>query len=136
MSKNVPVDKKLWSEIQSLAKGERKTPVSRGKETVNPVNNGSGFKVFPSAYANGWALAQYKRLGGKWKKESSEFKEPRKWDKEHCESKTCDEMGFSEKASCRPYKNCYKKSSTEESLLYNVVNRYMEKIYDSRRDRF
>lgn len=131
MSKNIPVDKKLWDEIQSLAKGERKTPVARGKETVNPVNNGSGFKVFPSAYANGWALAQYKRLGGKWKKESSEFKEPRKWDREHCESKTCDEMGFSEKASCRPYKNCYRKSSAEESLLYNVVNRYMEKIYDS-----
>jgi hypothetical protein len=123
MSKNVPVD-------------EKKTPVSRGKETVKPVNNGSGFKVFPSAYANGWALAQYKRLGGKWKKESSEFKEPRKWDKEHCESKTCGEMGFSEKASCRPYKNCYKKSSVKESLLSNVVNRYMEKIYDSRRDRF
>jgi len=72
MSKNIPVDKKLWSEIQSLAKGERKTPVSRGKETVSAVNNGSGFKVFPSAYANGWALAQYKRLGGKWKKQSTQ----------------------------------------------------------------
>jgi hypothetical protein len=23
-------------------------------------------------------------------------------------SKTCDKMGFTEKASCRPYKNCYK----------------------------
>jgi hypothetical protein len=37
-----------------------------------------------------------------------EFSKPRKWDKKHCMSKTCDEMGFSEKASCRPYKNCYK----------------------------
>lgn len=37
-----------------------------------------------------------------------EFSKPRKWDKKHCMSKSCDEMGFSEKASCRPYKNCYK----------------------------
>lgn len=70
-SKNVPVDEKLWAEIQSLAKGESNKPVSRGKESVNLVNEGKGFETFPSAYANGWALAQYKRLGGKWKKESS-----------------------------------------------------------------
>ena len=83
------------------------------------MNEGKGFETFPSAYANGWALAQYKRLGGKWKKESSDFKKPRKWDKEHCESKTCDEMGFSEKASCRPYKNCYKSAQ-------RVAHRYLK----------
>ena len=36
----------------------------------------------------------------------AKYKMPRKWDKEHCESKTCDEMGFSERASCAPYKSC------------------------------
>jgi len=108
--KNVPVNEKLWAEIQALAKGESSKPVTRGKESVNPVNDGKGFTIFPSAYANGWALAQYKRLGGKWKKEGSEFKMPRKWDKDYCEEKPCDEMGFSEKASCRPYKNCYSKT--------------------------
>lgn len=71
MAKNVPLDEKLWAEIQALAKGESSKTVSRGKESVNPVNDGKGFQTFPSAYANGWALAQYKRLGGKWKKESS-----------------------------------------------------------------
>jgi hypothetical protein len=119
-SKNVPVDDKLWAEIQALAKGESSKPVSRGSKSVKPVNEGKGFTTFPSAYANGWALAQYKRLGGKWKKEGSEFKTPRKWDREHCESKTCDEMGFSEKASCRPYKNCYKKASARR-----VASRYL-----------
>lgn len=118
--KNVPSDEKLWAEIQALAKGESSKPVSRGKESVNPVNDGKGFQTFPSAYANGWALAQYKRLGGKWKKQSSEFKMPRKWDKEHCESKSCDDMGFSEKASCRPYKNCYEKSASR------VAHRYLK----------
>lgn len=69
-AKNVPLDEKLWAEVQALAKGESSKPVSRGKDSVNPVNDGKGFETFPSAYANGWALAQYKRLGGKWKKES------------------------------------------------------------------
>lgn len=69
--KNVPVDEKLWAEIQALAKGESSKSVSRGEDSVNPVNDGKGFDTFPSAYANGWALAQYKRLGGKWKKQSS-----------------------------------------------------------------
>ena len=112
--KNVPVDEKLWAEVQALAKGESNKKVSRGGESVNPVNDGKGFETFPSAYANGWALAQYKRLGGKWKKQSSEFKMPRKWDKDHCESKSCDDMGFSEKASCRPYKNCYSKQASSK----------------------
>lgn len=137
--KNVPVDEKLWAEIQALAKGESSKSVSRGKESVKPVNDGKGFATFPSAYANGWALAQYKRLGGKWKKQSSDFKMPRKWDKEHCESKTCDEMGFSEKASCRPYKDCYSKEASSlvppppsvedlvcqlPSIIFQYENRY------------
>ena len=125
-AKNVPVDEKLWAEIQALAKGESDKPVTRGDETANPVNEGKGFTTFPSAYANGWALAQYKRLGGKWKKEGSEYEMPRKWDKEHCESKTCDEMGFSEKASCRPYKDCYSKSASR------VAERYSAKRDDSK----
>lgn len=122
MSKNVPVNEKLWAEIQALAKGESDKPVTRGKLTVNPVNDGKGFTTFPSAYANGWALAQYKRLGGKWKKEGADYKTPRKWDREHCESKTCDEMGFSEKASCRPYKNCYT-SAKKVADLYRSSKR-------------
>ena len=131
-SKNVPVDEKLWAEIQSLAKGERKKSVVRGGKTVSPVNEGKGFQTFPSAYANGWALAQYKRLGGKWKKESSDYKMPRKWDKKHCESKSCDEMGFSEKSSCRPYKNCYgdKTGFNRQYMISNVVAKYSAKRDD------
>lgn len=131
-SKNVPVDEKLWAEIQALAKGESDKPVSRGKQSVNPVNEGKGFETFPSAYANGWALAQYKRLGGKWKKEGSKYEMPRKWDREHCESKSCDDMGFSEKASCRPYKNCYeaKTSSKRQDMVSSIVQKHSAKRDD------
>ncbi len=49
-SKNKPTNPKLWSRAKSLAK--------------------SKFKVYPSAYANGWAAKWYKKHGGGWRKSS------------------------------------------------------------------
>ena len=37
-----------------------------------------------------------------------EYKKPRKMSKTYCEKTPCNKMGFTQKASCRPYKNCYK----------------------------
>lgn len=71
MAKNVPTNPDLWESILDLARGDATKPVKAKGEVVNPVNDGRGFETYPSAYANGWALAQYKRLGGKWKKEAS-----------------------------------------------------------------
>lgn len=39
---------------------------------------------------------------------SEEYKKPRKMSKSYCEKTPCKNMGFSQKASCRPYKDCYK----------------------------
>lgn len=36
------------------------------------------------------------------------FKFPRKWSKKYCKKTSCKKMGFSQRSSCRPYKNCYK----------------------------
>jgi hypothetical protein len=36
------------------------------------------------------------------------FKSPRKWSQSYCKKTPCKKMGFSQKASCRPYKNCYR----------------------------
>jgi len=41
-------------------------------------------------------------------KEQSNDKGTRKMSKSYCEKTLCKDMGFSQKASCRPYKNCYK----------------------------
>ena len=41
-------------------------------------------------------------------KEQGKYKKPRKYSKSYCESTPCNKMGFTQKASCRPYKNCYK----------------------------
>ena len=47
-SKNKPTKPELWSRAKSMAK--------------------SKFKVYPSAYANGWAAKWYKSHGGGWRK--------------------------------------------------------------------
>lgn len=50
----------------------------------------------------------------------------RKWSKKYCLSKPCNEMGFSEKASCRPYINCYtqKKGSSGSNIVSNLESKY------------
>jgi hypothetical protein len=42
------------------------------------------------------------------KERENKFKKPRKYSKSYCEKTPCNKMGFTQKASCRPYKNCYK----------------------------
>lgn len=49
--KNTPNDKSLWSRAISEAKKR--------------------FRVYPSAYANGWAAQWYKKHGGTWKREKA-----------------------------------------------------------------
>jgi len=44
--KNVPLDKRLYARIKAEAKRK--------------------FKVYPSAYANGWLVKEYKRRGGRY----------------------------------------------------------------------
>jgi hypothetical protein len=50
---------------------------------------------------------QIRRVLYQWLEEK-EFKKPRKYSKSYCKSTPCSKMGFTQKASCRPYKNCYK----------------------------
>jgi hypothetical protein len=45
---------------------------------------------------------------GKGHFDKKHTKYPRKWSKSYCQKTSCDKMGFSQKASCRYYKNCYK----------------------------
>lgn len=54
---------------------------------------------------------EFGRKGGKDKRDKKDkktFKLPRKWSEEFCKKTKCADMGFSQKASCRPYKNCYR----------------------------
>lgn len=67
-SRNVPMNPKLWEKVQAVTKGEKKSFKHNGKVIEGP-NDGQGFKIFPSAYANGFAVRLYNKLGGGWKKE-------------------------------------------------------------------
>lgn len=69
-SDNEPTNPKLWEKVQKLTKGEISSLTHDGKKYDGP-NDGKGFDIFPSAYANGWASNLYKELGGGWKKEKS-----------------------------------------------------------------
>lgn len=40
-------------------------------------------------------------------KEQDKYSKPRKYSKSYCKTTSCDKMGFSQKASCKPYKDCY-----------------------------
>jgi len=50
-SKNVPANPKLYASVKAAAKAK--------------------FDVYPSAYANGWLVQEYKRRGGKYKSVTS-----------------------------------------------------------------
>ena len=54
MSKNVPNNPSLWSKAKAEAKRK--------------------YKVYPSAYANGYAAKRYKAMGGTWRTKSSSKK--------------------------------------------------------------
>lgn len=47
MKKNVPTDKALYARVKAEAKRR--------------------FRVYPSAYANGWLVREYKKRGGGYK---------------------------------------------------------------------
>ena len=42
-----------------------------------------------------------------WKKMATRKTGGRKMTRKYCKKTPCKKMGFSQKASCRPYKNCF-----------------------------
>lgn len=85
--KNKPSDEKLWQKALRWVKGTKhgsSASVRHNGETYESPNNGKGFDVYPSAYANSAAAKKYKEWGGTWRKnESSELNEDlRDWHKE------------------------------------------------------
>ena len=55
-------------------------------------------------YKEGLKCFTRKKVGGK---RVNPFRFPPRFSKAYCRKKSCKKMGFTEKASCRPYKNCY-----------------------------
>ena len=43
------------------------------------------------------------------------YKYPRRFSRKYCKKTPCKKMGFTQKASCRPYKNCYRNKTRKAS---------------------
>jgi hypothetical protein len=46
--------------------------------------------------------------GGRKRRKTRRYKMPRKMTRKYCKKTPCRKMGFTQRASCRPWKNCYK----------------------------
>tara|TARA_R100001440_G_scaffold62524_1_gene82555 strand:+ start:3419 stop:3607 length:189 start_codon:yes stop_codon:yes gene_type:complete len=57
-TKNVPTDPGKWSRAKSKARAK--------------------FDVYPSAYANAYAVKEYKKMGGSWRTKKTSTKTKRK----------------------------------------------------------
>ena len=84
---NKPSDKKLWDKALRWVKGTRhggSASVRHDGETYEAPNDGKGYEIYPSAYANSAAAKMYKEWGGKWVKNESKyiFEDLRKWHEE------------------------------------------------------
>ena len=54
--------------VEKALMNEKNCPTDPGKWAASKAAAKSKFKVYPSAYANGWAAKNYKGKGGGWKK--------------------------------------------------------------------
>ena len=64
---NVETDESLLSDEYQIDESKN-CPTDPGKWAASKAAAKSKFKVYPSAYANGWAAKNYKKKGGGWKK--------------------------------------------------------------------
>lgn len=61
------------------------------------------------AEAGAARTSKAKKRTTKRNKAGKVMKMPRRYSKAYCLKTACDKMGFTQRASCRPYKNCYNK---------------------------
>lgn len=97
---------KTLSAIASMPDGPMKDNVKQGQkgmvekllayDGLTPENKSKLQQVFTGAFGAAPAA------GGKRK-----WKMPRKMTRRYCKKTSCRKMGFTQKASCRPWKNCY-----------------------------
>jgi hypothetical protein len=92
------------AEIAAAAKARKEN------QKTNPIANvNTGFNPLPapsqpSPPAPGYPVGFPSNRGGRTRRR---FKKKRLMSRKYCKKTPCRRMGFTQKASCRPYKNCY-----------------------------
>ena len=94
------------AEIAAAAKAREKNQKTDPIANVNTGFNPLPAPSQPSPPAPGYPMGTPSPRGGRTRRR---FKKKRLMSRKYCKKTPCRRMGFTQKASCRPYKNCYRK---------------------------
>lgn len=98
--------------IEALPAGEEKETTKRGQRALIETMLGEegltdeNRTKLHSALGN--QLAAAAAGGGRWKM-------PRKYSRRYCKQTPCRKMGFTQRSSCRPYKNCFTRKARKST---------------------
>jgi hypothetical protein len=101
---SIEADLKEWNSVLKTIDPTKEPQVIAGskiKNTIDPLLNLIHEKSIELGATKGQKLAVAPAAGGRYKR-------TRKMTRKYCKKTPCRKMGFTQKASCRPYKNCYK----------------------------
>ena len=98
---SMPKRLKRESEVGQISNQSKRTRM--GVASSLPPSRGGDSRGAAHAAANHGAV------GVMHHHETRRFKKPRLMSRKYCKKTPCRRMGFTQKASCRPYKNCYRK---------------------------
>ena len=96
----------------NLGTGIKEAAESRAAKTATQAAalKDTGFRPITLPVTNpapGYPMGTHAESGGR--KTRRRFKTHRLMSRKYCKKTPCRRMGFTQKASCRPYKNCYRK---------------------------
>jgi len=94
--------------VKKSAKRSHKKSVKRShKKSAKRSHKKSAKRSHKKSAKKSAKRSHKKSQSGGFNKKTAKF--PRRFSKSYCLKRSCNKMGFTEKASCRYYKNCYKK---------------------------
>jgi hypothetical protein len=112
------IPEKMPNDLPRRPPKKRKEPSPKAPSPKAPSPNNSPRKTKKQKTTK---PTKTTRKGGQragTQKHNRNYTFPRRFSKTYCKKRACNKMGFTEKASCRPYKNCYrlfKKKSAKNS---------------------
>ena len=95
----------VWDSESKLCKPMLKDQIFKEKEILSSNMVLKGLDIVVNDKKNIIGYIEKDDQEGGFDKNNTKF--PRKMSKEYCMKTPCKHMGFSQKASCRYYKNCY-----------------------------
>lgn len=107
-NQNMKVPKTLYDLLRAIRDSNRITEVRKLSGNVVPASEiRKNLDDAIEKIENSYYKTRRPSLAGK--RTRRKFKMPRKMSKKYCKKTPCRRMGFTQRSSCRPYKNCFNK---------------------------